>query len=536
MFEIAFLAGIYSYIVFSLGILGLLTGKVLIAVSISFLLFCGLYFYKAGLPFFYEGLKRFLKRFRASFLFKIFFLLIAIQVFINLLAALGPELGFDALWYHLTIPRIYLLENRIFFIPGNLLYYSGLPKLGEMLYLGVLAFVNSAVLPKLIHFGFGILTMFVIYKIARKFLESDLSMLSCLIFYSSLVVSWQSTTAYIDLQRTFFEALALLGFINWIESKNFKWLVESGVVLGLAASTKLLAAGSLFIFLILIAVSNYTQNKRFYWNLLLYLLIVLFVLLPWLVFSYLNTGNPIYPVFSKFYPLTFSYNIASPISFIKDLWIVFAKASDPISPIYIIVLPFVFLVFRKFDKVLKLVCLYCLLAIFVWYATPRTGGGRFILPYLPAFSVLVCAAVEFLKIKKIRSVFIYSAVLFSIISIIYRFEANKKFIPLILGAENKDVFLTKNLNFSFGDFYDVDGYFKNKIKPEDKVLIYGVHNLYYVDFPFVHESYVRKGDKFNYILVQNGNLPDRFFYWKKVYENDKTNVKLFSAGGDLWEY
>ena len=36
------------------------------------------------------------------------------QGIINLIGALGPELGFDALWYHLTLPKIYLSEGKIF--------------------------------------------------------------------------------------------------------------------------------------------------------------------------------------------------------------------------------------------------------------------------------------------------------------------------------------------------------------------------------------------------------------------------------------
>ena len=75
-----------------------------------------------------------------------------------------------------------------------------------------------------------------------------------------------------------------------------------------------------------------------------------------------------------------------------------------------------------------------------------------------------------------------------------------------------------------------------KIRSEDMVLLYGFHNLYYINFPFIDSSYVKKGDVFNYIAVQGNNLPKRFKIWSLIYYNDKTNVKLYSAGGLKWTY
>jgi len=84
------------------------------------------------------------------------------------------------------------------------------------------------------------------------------------------------------------------------------------------------------------------------------------------------------------------------------------------------------------------------------------------------------------------------------------------------------------LNFKFGDFYDIDGYFAKKIKPTDMVLIYGIHNLYYVNFPFIHESYLKKGDWFNYILIGEGMIPKRYSNWQLIYQNDISRVKLYA--------
>ena len=172
----------------------------------------------------------------------------------------------------------------------------------------------------------------------------------------------------------------------------------------------------------------------------------------------------------------------------------------------------------------------------ILYFTPLASSGRFIMPYLPAFSILTIILISKIKIKFLYNYLLFLIILISISSIAYRGVANLKYLPVLLGRETKNSFLSKNLNFSFGDFYDTDEYFKNNIKKSDKVLLYGFHNLYYVNFPFVDSSWVREGDKFNYIAVQNSNIPGRFGDWNLIYFNPKTKVQLFKKGDIWWSY
>ncbi len=120
-------------------------------------------------------------------------------------------------------------------------------------------------------------------------------------------------------------------------------------------------------------------------------------------------------------------------------------------------------------------------------------------------------------------------------SIFYRAVANAKYIPVVFGIESKNDFLAHNLNFSFGDFYDTNEDIKSRVG-ESKVLIYGVHNLFYVDFNYIHESWVKKGDKVKYILVQGGTIPEKFSNSNMVYQNALTHVKLYSNKGGEWIY
>lgn len=525
MFKIAFLIGIYSYVIFSLGLLSLLYKEVILLVTVLYV-FIVIKSIRQS-----EHVKKFNIRALIHLynekppLVKSFIILIFIQVLINLVGALGPELGFDALWYHLTIPKIYLENHFVFHIPGGLLYYSGMPKLTEMIYLGFLANDTFA---KLIHFGFGILSLVALYKLSRNFLSEKYSILASLIFYSNLVVGWQSTTAYVDLARTFFEIMAFWGFVNWLKEKKVIWFFESAFMLGLAISVKLISFGSLIIFSILLSYYFWHSGKinKLIKALMSYIGIALLVLLPYFVFALLNTGNPIYPVFSQFYSINPNFTFVNPL-----------KLADPISPLYLIFLPFIIFYFRKFSNIVKIIVFYSVLSFIIWYLTPQTGGGRFIMPYLPIYSLIIALGIKMVYIyKNLHNLSIAFVILIFIVSIIYRGGANFKFIPVILGVQSKDQFLSNNLNFSFGDFYDTDGYFKAHIKETDRVLLFGFHNLYYVSFPFLDSSYVKKGDKFNYIATQNTQLPERFKFFSLVYSNERTGVNLYSLGGQEWIY
>ncbi|MBI5122681.1 glycosyltransferase family 39 protein [Candidatus Roizmanbacteria bacterium] len=521
MFVFASLIGIYSFIIFILGISGLLYKSKIIGATI---IFWGSILYLKR-----KDLQDTIKKINLGLLVAI----IIFQAGVNLIGVLGPERGFDALWYHLTLPKLYLINHSISFIPGGLLYYSTMPKLAEMLYLAGLSLGNET-LPKLIHYFFGLLTCLALYKLQRKFFSKFIALIGVIIFYSNLVVGWESVTAYIDLVRTFFELMAVWGFVNWWESKKRKWLIISAVMVGFAIATKLLAIGSLLIFIILIFIKFRRRLLRFTRNdmqsLLIFIVTALIIPAPWFIFSYINTGNPVYPFFTEMYKV-----IPEPVSFFgffKDIWMIFTNSPDHLSLVYILFLPFTVWCLGSFSKELKLITTYSVLAIIIWYFTPRTGGGRFIVPYLPAFSIISAAVInEFWQNKKYNLLISKSLVsivlVLSLFSIVYRFAANYKYIPVIFGVETKAHFLANHLNFSFGDFYDIDGYFREHIKSTDSVLLYGFHNLYYVDFPFIDNNWVKKGDKFNYVVTQNTVLPKRFEDWKLIYKNDKTMVKLY---------
>ena len=525
MFLLGILIASYSYAIFLIGVFGYLTKN---AVFLITLIWVFLVIKLLKNKFVTQLKKISIKEISQDKFELVTVSIIIILLLINFIGIFIPEISFDALWYHLTIPKLYIDIGKITFIPGGLLYYSALPKMGEILYISAL-FIDGTTLTKFIHFFFSLLCLISLYGFSRIFVSKKFALLSVLIFYSNLVVLWESTASYIDLIWTFFEIISFWSFFRYISSKNKKDLILSALFLGFAAGTKLLGIRDIVLIIVFITILGFVEKKNFltiFKDIILYSTTFMIVLSPWIIFSYFYTNNPIYPFLTNIYSLS-TTDLFNFLNILREYTILFIKSPDPISPIYIIVLPLIFIYFTSLNLKSKYLSIFVLLSLILWYLTYQVGAeGRYMIPYLALYSTL-CSILILKSNTYIRKTLLIIVFIIAFSSILYRGIATLRFLPVVFGQESKGDFLTKNLNFDFGDFYDTDGWFAENIRENDKVLLIGFHNLYYVDFPFVHESYLKPEDSFNYIAAQNTDLPKRYNNWKLVYENDTTNVKVY---------
>jgi len=534
MFFLALLIAGYAYFIFFLG-QACLKQPVIKGMTGCFLslLFFFLWQKRKKLK---TGLKKFSSFLLTNKLALISFVFLFFQAVVNLIGALGPELSFDALWYHLTLPKIYLSQGRISSFPGGLLYYSHLPQLTEMLYLGALVW-QGEILAKIIHFLFGLGCLFCLYRLLKRF-KPQLALIGCLIFYSQLVVGWLSTTAYVDLSRTFFEILALDYFLSWLEKKDSCLLIKAGFLVGLAMAVKIAALFSLASFLLLIFITdNFSKVK----NLFIFLFFAFLPSLPWLIINFFKHKNPFYPIFTSWFFQTQANGLSLEIwlksrnltSFLKVvLKTVFSKG-DILTPLILITLPLIIVNLPKNRKTRIVGCYFFLNFIF-FFLTPL-NYNRFLLPYTPAFIFLLIASLKkpINKKQTVRKIVYWTVFLVAGLNLISRLIVNKKFLPVIFNQQSRKDFLAKNLNFKVNNFYDLDGWLGKNIKRTDRVLVIGSHNLFYLDHSFDHLSWAEKGNFYSHILVQNCSLPAGFGKLPVVYSNQKTGIKVFKFEKEL---
>lgn len=446
----------------------------------------------------------------------VFLLLLLFQALINLVGALGPELSFDALWYHLPIARLIAERGWWGVIPGGLLYYSGTPRLWEFVNAGLLL-VGSETLVKLVHWSFGLLSAGMVYKIARRYYLHLASLAAAALWYSNLVVGWQSIVAYVDLVRTFFVLLGVWYLLESLEKKRPRSWFYSALFLGIAYSVKII---SLFDGLLLGLVFGFT-NRRVLSTLRYWVVLVPFVLF-W-AFLNLKSGYSLtYPFVPELGLVSEHFNL-SPLQIFGPLFVFF----DPrfrTGPLILILLFFGRNVFAT--KKLRSLLLVAISLFLSWYLIPRTGFGRFFLPTLGLLSVL---AVHRLNIRPRPSFSLALVALSVVFGILYRGIANTKFVPVLLGRETKSAFLSRHLDFNLGNWYDTDAWVATNIGTEP-YLVREVHNTYYLPGFFDHDSWADPDRCYKYILTQSSTAsPQPYLQEVHVVPESYTRIYLNTA-------
>ncbi len=229
-------------------------------------------------------------------------LFLFLLLILTLLGALAPsrDNDYDSLVYHLTIPKLYIAEGRVHSIPW--LTHSNFPFTLEMLYtVGLL--LRDQSLAKLFHFGFGWLTVCAVFAFARRWWGRSAGWLGAAIFAAVPLVTWQMTTAYIELGVALYSFLAVSALARWWEDRSegrgHGWLWVAALMCGWALGVKMLA-GAVLIFAVLVLLWALRTADSRRWaarQALIFLLIAAAIGAPWYVKSYLWTGNPVYPFF-----------------------------------------------------------------------------------------------------------------------------------------------------------------------------------------------------------------------------------------------
>jgi hypothetical protein len=230
--------------------------------------------------------------------------LIAVSALIRLAGALSPPAYQDALIYHLTLPRQYILVHALGFVPG-VQPYGQFPQNTEMLFLwGML--LRSEVAAQVIHWGFGIILIGLVFRLAHRQLPLLWSLLGAGIFYAGGDVAAQSGAAGNDLVVAAFQVLAPLTALRFFETQQKRWLTVSALFVGVAGGCKY--TGALVGIPLAFMVVWYSLWER-KWSLgrasfitVLFSLIALVPLIPWFVKNIVLVGNPVFPMFQAVFP------------------------------------------------------------------------------------------------------------------------------------------------------------------------------------------------------------------------------------------
>lgn len=450
----------------------------------------------------------------ASFLFAILLAFFCMEVVLNLI----PPISRDALIHHLAVPKLWLKHGGIYEIPwANYAYY---PMNIDLLYVLCLYFKND-IAPKFIHLAFGLGTGLIIYLYLKPKYSRNWGLLGAVIFITTPIVVWLSTTAYVDLGMTFFITASVMSFIRWRDDdyKNIKWLLLSGLAMGIAVGSKynaLIAAFILNMILMLSVVWDKHKQTAALWYGILFFVITAFTASPWYLKNYLQTGNPFYPLFGGFFKSLHHHPIveatsrqtiekSQQISFFKMREVMYGESfwetllipirmffqgkdnsyqyfQGALNPVLIIFSPFIFLN-KRYGK--DKFCFLIFTVFFIAMAFFLTAKQvRYILPVLPFLAVLAVMEIKNIldylgekprlsslrlgaQIKSMARIFVLASVavllIFNFIYLKNRIETINPF-PYVLGKETREDFLKHHLLH-----YDAVEYI-NRFLPDDAVV------------------------------------------------------------------
>lgn len=190
-----------------------------------------------------------------------------------------PETGFDAVWYHLPVAQLVIEQQQ--FSPNLSLYQSFNPLFSDSIF-----FLGYSVLgelgAKIIAYFFGLVLVVVTYFLSRKLLNRQWSLLICIFVSGFQVVSWQSSSFYIDIAKAVWELSAIWLFINTNSAK-------SALTLGASLASKTFSILLLPVFVLLQLIQKTPTNK-----IVMATIISLLVAAPYYWLSYSATGNLFY--------------------------------------------------------------------------------------------------------------------------------------------------------------------------------------------------------------------------------------------------
>jgi hypothetical protein len=230
---------------------------------------------------------------------------VLLMLALGLLRALAPPVMWDALVYHLTLPKLYAQTHGVRLAPADFSHFAGMPQISEMLYTaagllrGDLA-GEGAIAAQTLGWAFGAVLALSLISLAQA--TGLPGAWAGALLLSSFTVALSLAWAYGDLPLVLFAAAMLMSLRRWRLQPRPNWLVLAGVFGGLAWGCKYTG--------VLVPVAGAAaaatlalqqRPERAGWlpaarasAALLVAAGVTFA--PWLFKNWLFTGSPVYPL------------------------------------------------------------------------------------------------------------------------------------------------------------------------------------------------------------------------------------------------
>lgn len=478
--------GIISYGIMVLGLVGLLRSEYIIAwlsfiAIITWRELCVLF------DMFTHSLNGMIAVYSRLIFWKKILVLTASFIFLlTLLLALTPPWDYDGLMYHLEGPRKFLEHGKIVLLPD--IWQANGPLTIEMIYTIGLIF-GSDTFAKLVNLIFSVLLFLSTYAFGKRFLKPGGDWISVAILLGIPILPLWASSTNVDIAWAVFEFLSLYALLIWNNTGRRSWLVLSGLMIGFALGSKLLAQGGVLVLVLLIILIDRRNGlKSILKDVSTLIVVSILVGIPWYLKNWFLGGNPVYPLYfgglewpaDRVYYLMgwlqsfgMGNNILDYLFLPWNIYInprQFSLLGNIEIPSILFILIFLYPLTKKSINI-NLLVIYTVLRFILW--SVGSQQIRFLLPIFPVLSIV--SAWVFVDLtsryfsdhgKRIIQISVLGALL---VSTIYFSLLTQKFIrpwSVVLGFESKKSFLSRTVS----NFQAVT-YIRDNLDSDNRVLM-----------------------------------------------------------------
>ena len=498
VFSIGLGMGTASYITLAIGLTGLIYRSTFLALTIAMLILCR----KEIIDFCRDLLQMFKVITKRTWRKReiVYIAILGLFILLNLIGSIAPPTSADAVKYHLANVKAYMRQRQITYLPYTM--FSEVPATFEMLYLFGMVLYNDKV-SVLFHYAMGIMLIIAIIAFCREFHHEVPIALSVLVFYSTPMIAWQSTSAFIDLGFAFFSFLSLLSLAKWMREGANMWLVLSAFFTGFAIGCKtfgIFILTALCIVIIYLAIIQKTKLVAVLKQLFLLIGITTAIASPWFLKSFFNTGNPVWPMLSGiFYTRNWNPQAGHVIHYMmRDIGVGYGfidyflfpwnlatrgesfDGGEKFGHLILTFLPFILLFAKqKKDKLMISVLIFSWTYFSIMFFISQ--HARYFLPIFPGLCILAGYAI--LEIYRKGRICKWVTVTVIAVFLVFNFGVcvvyNAQFFPVVFGLQDRDDFLAEK------SWYYKDIAYVNKNLPEDSKILLMTKFGYYLDRDYI---------------------------------------------------
>lgn len=425
-----------------------------------------------------------------------------LALLLNLAGALGPEIFYDALVYHLAVPNYFVIHHGFAPMPYN--FYSDLPFTHGMLYAAALLLKGPA-LAKLINYGAGLLTVLAVLAFGARHFTLRAGLWAALIFYTVAHTMFSAWSTGTEALLTLFATLALYAALNR-PAGGARWLWLAAAFCGLGMGVKYTG---LFPTLGVMLVCSWQDRERpaaALKNLAVFTLIASVFTGPWLVKNWLYTGNPVFPFALKLFgagatadpqKLTEFAGQAAQMgplslkSWLLTQWKVTmgrVPNSEYFTPLFLALLPTAFLLAAPAGPALAGLWIFFLVSWLGWCGTSTMV--RFLMPAYPAAGLALAAYLFSPGHKELKAVLKAAALAVCLAGLYVAaliFYSQGRWRP-VAGAVPAEEYLAHTQPTYPYSCYAAIKYINEKTAPGSRTLMIGDEKSFYFKKDFVVSS------------------------------------------------